>query len=107
MMLILQDIIPCIRCNRCHGLHRNGPWLTVCSVNPRVGIEHRIDKLISTPNNRKRVAIIGGGSAGMEAAITACGRGHEVVFVCNQSSGLYSVTAFKYFSGSPFRMRSA
>lgn len=74
-----EDIVPCIRCNRCHGLHKNGPWLTVCSVNPRMGIEHRLEKLISMPNRKKRIAVIGGGPAGMTAAITAYDRGHEVI----------------------------
>lgn len=72
------DITPCIRCNRCHGLHMNGPWLTVCSVNPRMGIEHRLDRLVTPPERSKKVAVIGGGPAGMQAAITASERGHEV-----------------------------
>lgn len=74
-----EDITPCIRCNRCHGLHMDGPWLTVCSVNPRMGIEHRLDKLVSLPDCKKKVAVIGGGLSGMEAAITAFDRGHSVV----------------------------
>lgn len=74
-----EDITPCIRCNRCHGLHMDGPWLTVCSVNPKMGIEHRLDKLVSMPDKKRKVAVIGGGLSGMEAAVTASDRGHKVV----------------------------
>ena len=65
-----EDIVPCIRCDRCHG--------AVCSVNPRVGLSHVFDDLYDAPEREKRVAVIGGGPAGMKAALTAAQRGHKV-----------------------------
>ena len=65
-----EDIVPCIRCDRCHG--------AVCSVNPRVGLSHVWDSLYDPPEAKKKVAVIGGGPAGMKAALTAAERGHQV-----------------------------
>jgi 2,4-dienoyl-CoA reductase-like NADH-dependent reductase (Old Yellow Enzyme family)/thioredoxin reductase len=65
-----EDIVPCIRCDRCHG--------AVCSVNPRVGLSHVMDDMYDAPDRVKRVAVIGGGPAGMKAALTAAERGHKV-----------------------------
>jgi NADPH-dependent 2,4-dienoyl-CoA reductase/sulfur reductase-like enzyme len=56
----------------------NGPWLSVCSVNPTFGLERKLDRMISPPKRVKRVAVIGGGPAGMNAAIVAAQRGHQV-----------------------------
>jgi thioredoxin reductase/2,4-dienoyl-CoA reductase-like NADH-dependent reductase (Old Yellow Enzyme family) len=72
-----EDVTPCLLCNKCHGLSMNGPWITVCSVNPRLGLESAV-KTISAPTFSKKVAVIGGGPAGMKAAITAAERGHKV-----------------------------
>lgn len=70
-----DDIIPCLRCNKCHSPNHN---LTVCVVNPRFGSEKRIDQLAVPTQGGKRVAIIGGGPAGMKCAIVAADRGHQV-----------------------------
>jgi thioredoxin reductase len=72
-----EDVKPCIMCNKCHGLSMNGPWITVCSVNPRLGLDSTV-KTLGAPTYLKKVAVIGGGPAGMEAAITAAERGHKV-----------------------------
>ncbi len=73
-----EDVVPCIRCNKCHGEHKmNGPWYTVCSVNPKIGIPVAV-RSIPEPGPSKKVAVIGGGPAGMKAAITAAERGHRV-----------------------------
>lgn len=73
-----EDIVPCLRCNKCHGRGPNDPLVTVCSVNPRIGIEHRLEELISPVERKKRVAIIGGGPAGLRCALFLAERGHEV-----------------------------
>jgi 2,4-dienoyl-CoA reductase-like NADH-dependent reductase (Old Yellow Enzyme family)/thioredoxin reductase len=73
-----EDVIPCIRCNKCHGENmEEGPWYTVCSVNPKVGTSLAF-RSIGATGASKKIAVIGGGPAGMEAAITAAERGHKV-----------------------------
>lgn len=72
-----EEITPCLRCNKCHG-GMSGPWVDYCSVNPLFGMEHRIHKMIPPVERSKKVAIIGGGPAGMKAAVTAAERGHKV-----------------------------
>lgn len=76
-----DEIVPCIRCNKCHHATPvvGGARYPFCSVNPRVGWNQRLDTLLDVhPHKRKKVAVIGGGPAGMEAALTALDRGHEV-----------------------------
>ncbi len=73
-----EDVVPCIRCNDCHGIGMEGPWYSWCSVNPKIGIAHRVPRMIDPPTAPKKVAIIGGGPAGMKAALVAAERGHLV-----------------------------
>lgn len=74
-----EDVVPCIRCNKCHASEGiSNYWVSVCSVNPLIGIEHRLDKLVEHSERSKKVAVIGGGVAGMKAAIVAAQRGHKV-----------------------------
>lgn len=73
-----EDVVPCIRCNRCHGLGMQGPWKSVCSVNPEVGIQHKLSALIPAATTPKKVAVIGGGCAGMRCALYLVDRGHDV-----------------------------
>ena len=74
-----DDIRPCIRCNACTG---GGPGIlpkpTRCGVNPRIGREHLFPHVLpaTTP---KRVAIVGGGAGGMEAARWLAVRGHKPI----------------------------
>ena len=73
-----EDIVPCLRCNKCHGRGPNDPFVSVCSVNPKLGIEHRLEVLTRAPGPSQRIAVVGGGPAGMKAAIDLCDRGHQV-----------------------------
>ena len=73
-----EDLVPCIKCNRCHTTGLNKPWVSNCSVNPRWGMEGRVDSFITPPARVKRVAVIGGGPAGMKTAMEAADRGHRV-----------------------------
>jgi len=73
-----EDLVPCLRCNKCHGRGKDDPFVSVCSVNPIIGLEHMIDKLVDSPEASKNVAVIGGGPAGMKSAIELYDRGHKV-----------------------------
>ena len=67
---------PCIRCNE-GCLERVGPFRTQrCTVNSAVGRER--DMEIRTAAAIKRVCVIGGGPAGLEAASVLASRGHQV-----------------------------
>lgn len=73
-----EDIVPCIRCNKCHSDSYVEPWAPHCSVNPTYSMEWKIDRMISPPERKKKVAVVGGGLAGMKAAMVAAERGHDV-----------------------------
>ncbi len=72
-----NQIRPCIGCNQgCFGyLYTNRP--ITCAVNPAVGHEKIIGQGTETQASG-RVLVVGGGPAGMEAAIAARERGLEV-----------------------------
>ena len=74
-----EDIRPCIRCNRCfeHG-PADQPRTSRCTINPLWGFEQRVPMLFTPAQTKKKVAVVGGGPAGMEAALKAKERGHEV-----------------------------
>jgi len=69
---------PCVRCNTC--IHRTHMFFLParCAVNPMAGREQDF-RQASLPAKRRRILVIGGGPAGMEAARVAAKRGHEVV----------------------------
>jgi 2,4-dienoyl-CoA reductase-like NADH-dependent reductase (Old Yellow Enzyme family)/thioredoxin reductase len=70
-------IRPCLRCIECAARPAMGGGVR-CSVNPQVGRETKYATLPKA-EEKKKVLIIGGGPAGMQAAQVACRRGHEVV----------------------------
>ena len=74
-----DEIIPCIKCFHCLDYRRASTF--GCSVNPTVGRELRLKWLVPPVGEQKRVVVVGGGPAGMEAAITARQRGHEVILL--------------------------
>ena len=73
-----DDVVPCVKCMRCHDTAVFGHQFG-CTVNAKVGLETHFAKIeAEAPEKVKKVAVIGGGPAGMNAALTACKRGHEV-----------------------------
>lgn len=78
-----DDVTPCIRCNHCISESfvpyvKYSSRLTRCSVNPVAGREYT-EKDVCPALIPKKVLVIGGGPAGMKAAITLADRGHQVI----------------------------
>lgn len=87
----VDDITPCQRCLVC----LSGDFVPYvkyprrslrCTVNPIIGREQEI-KFVKPFDGKKRVLIVGSGPGGMEAAITASDRGHEVI-LCEEGCEL-------------------
>lgn len=68
---------PCIRCHVCHDEVAVKGNIISCSVNPDVLARKEIKKAEVI----KKITVIGGGPAGMTAAITAAKRGHDVTII--------------------------
>ena len=73
-----EDIVPCIRCNKCHVSNGKDMWRSVCSVNPELGFQDKLERIVPPAGVSRRVAVVGGGPAGMEFARVAAQRGHWV-----------------------------
>ncbi len=73
----LDRIRPCIGCMTCLDCVGNWRQPMRCLVNPTVGRE--AESIIQKTDASKKVFIIGGGPAGMEAARVSALRGHDVV----------------------------
>jgi 2,4-dienoyl-CoA reductase-like NADH-dependent reductase (Old Yellow Enzyme family)/thioredoxin reductase len=74
----LEDICPCIYDKRCleDVIVEFQPMS--CTTNPIVGKEREFAAKMPRLTKQKKVLIIGGGPGGMQAAITAAQKGHEV-----------------------------
>ena len=71
-----DEVRPCIGCLHCLATSALGITMQ-CTMNP--GIADYTLKKIEPAEEKKTVAIVGGGPAGLEAAATAAKRGHRVV----------------------------
>lgn len=79
----LEEIRMCMACNEgCWGRCEKGLPIT-CAQNPEAGREKEL--VITPAAKRKKVIVIGGGVAGMNAALVAAKRGHEVLLYEKQS----------------------
>jgi len=73
-----EQVRSCLSCNQgCQVRRSMGKPLT-CLVNPRAGLESKVQKERRKPLKTKQILVIGGGPAGMEAAVSAAECGHEV-----------------------------
>jgi thioredoxin reductase len=76
----IDDVRPCIACNQgCSGgLIRAGRMQ--CTVNPAAGFELELDeRFMQHAEATRKVMIVGGGPAGLEAARIAALKGHRVI----------------------------
>jgi 2,4-dienoyl-CoA reductase (NADPH2) len=72
----LDEIQPCVACNQGCFDHIFAREPVACLVNPRCGREGSLKaQSVTKPMT---VAVVGGGPAGMQAAISASARGHQV-----------------------------
>jgi 2,4-dienoyl-CoA reductase-like NADH-dependent reductase (Old Yellow Enzyme family)/thioredoxin reductase len=71
-----EDIVPCLSCNIClDTIFTTGE--PKCSVNASLAKEEEYS--LRPAETKRKVLVIGGGPAGMEAARTAAIRGHKVI----------------------------
>ena len=79
-----KDIRPCIGCLRCLNGIMFGNRIA-CTINPSLEIEN--EDTLKLSDTKKKILVIGGGPAGMEAAYVAKKRGHHVV-LCDKNEEL-------------------
>lgn len=78
------EIRPCLSCQHCFRTLDSGRSLR-CAVNPETGREYVYGEI--SPQIPKRLLVVGGGPAGMEASRVAALEGHEVT-LCEKSDKL-------------------
>ena len=75
-----HEINKCLRCLHCFsGLMNRGQYS--CAINPEIGREFEYATQPREVTVPKKVLVIGGGIGGMQAALTADKRGHDVTLV--------------------------
>ena len=101
-----EDICPCIRCNEgCLQRTFFNYKAVTCAVNPLISREGELK--ITPADVKKKIAVVGGGAAGMEAARVAKLRGHDVTIfeAQNRMGGLLNEASAPEFKADirPFQ----
>ena len=84
-----SDINQCLRCLSCFSNLMGGEEYS-CAINPKMGFCVDEKFADNTPRSKKKMLVVGGGIAGMTAALTAAEAGHEVI-LCEKSDRLGGV----------------
>jgi 2,4-dienoyl-CoA reductase-like NADH-dependent reductase (Old Yellow Enzyme family)/thioredoxin reductase len=100
----LDEIVPCIGCMECIerlAFDERGEGVT-CVINPALGKENAYQ--IRAAGKSKNVVVVGGGPAGMQAAIVAAKRGHKVTLFEKEAKlgGQLNIAALPPFKGDIF-----
>jgi 2,4-dienoyl-CoA reductase-like NADH-dependent reductase (Old Yellow Enzyme family)/thioredoxin reductase len=97
-----DDINTCMRCLACFSsLITKSQFL--CAINPVIG--HEVENKWQVQDAaKKKILVAGGGIAGMQAALTAAERGHDVI-LCEKSESLGG--ALRCEDGVPFKKHLA
>ncbi|MBN1625376.1 MAG: FAD-dependent oxidoreductase [Deltaproteobacteria bacterium] len=100
-----DDVLQCYQCHDCHAISMlKGPHIAMCDLNPKWGTPAYKLQNITAPLMKKNVAVIGGGPAGMKAAITAAERGHKVT-IFEKDSALGGLIKFSDYSKWRWNMK--
>jgi 2,4-dienoyl-CoA reductase-like NADH-dependent reductase (Old Yellow Enzyme family)/thioredoxin reductase len=72
-----EEIRKCVACNECLDEATVRERVVRCLVNPRAGRHSELEVLAAAPVVKK-IIVVGGGCIGLQAALTAAQRGHDV-----------------------------
>ncbi|MBN1904240.1 MAG: FAD-dependent oxidoreductase [Deltaproteobacteria bacterium] len=93
-----DEIVRCYRCYACMA-ERMTTGLRICALNPVIGSEYET-AFIKNTSMPKTVLVAGGGPGGMQAALTAAERGHNVILY---EKGDKLGGALNCVKGAPFK----
>ncbi|MGI5936225.1 MAG: FAD-dependent oxidoreductase [Oscillospiraceae bacterium] len=98
-----EDLNPCLDCGVCRGTSATGDWMSHCTINPELGQEYRLEKMVVPVQKKKRIAVIGGGPGGMKVSLYLKERGHEPV-IFEKSGELGGIIKTSRYSDLKWRL---